>query len=111
LARDAIRLKEAADQVDQIGGRALALQADVADWNDVAEAASRVHREFGPVDVWVNNAMSSVFAPFSALTVPEFTRATAVTYLGFVHGTKAALESMLERARAADYLAEPGSVL
>ena len=97
LARDAVRLKETADEVERLGGRALALPTDVADWHDVTEAASRVDREFGPVDVWINNAMSSVFAPFSELTIPEFTRATAVTYLGFVHGTKAALEPMLER--------------
>jgi NAD(P)-dependent dehydrogenase (short-subunit alcohol dehydrogenase family) len=95
--------------VEQVGGRALALQTDVADWHDVTEAASRVSREFGPVDVWVNNAMSSVFAPFSALTIPEFTRATAVTYLGFVHGTKAALESMLERDKGV--IVQVGSAL
>jgi short-subunit dehydrogenase len=97
LARDPGRLKEAADQVEQAGGIALALPTDVADWHAVAEAAAAVARGLGPVDVWVNNAMASVFGAFSSVSVQEFSRATEVTYLGFVHGTKAALESMLER--------------
>ncbi len=97
LARDPGRLKEAADQVGEAGGTALALPTDVADWHSVTEAAAAVAKELGPVDVWVNNAMASVFGAFSSLSVQEFSRATAVTYLGFVHGTKAALESMLER--------------
>ncbi|HEX4175993.1 MAG TPA: SDR family oxidoreductase [Acidimicrobiales bacterium] len=97
LARDPGRLKEAADQVEHAGGTALAVPTDVADWHAVTEAAAAVARELGPVDVWVNNAMASVFGAFSSLSVQEFSRATAVTYLGFVHGTKAALESMLER--------------
>jgi short-subunit dehydrogenase len=109
LARDTARLKEAAEEVAQAGGVALGLPTDVAEWDEVAAAASRVHDELGPVDIWVNNAMSSVFAPFSTLTVPEFTRATAVTYLGFVHGTKAALESMRERDRGA--IVQVGSAL
>ncbi len=97
LARDAGRLKEAADEVERAGGCALALPTDVADWHQVTDAAAVASREFGPVDVWVNNAMASVFGPFSEMTVEEFARATAVTYLGFVYGTKAALEFMLER--------------
>jgi short-subunit dehydrogenase len=109
LARDPGRLKEAADEVEQAGGTALAVPADVADWHAVGDAAARVARELGPVDVWVNNAMASVFGPFTALSVPEFTRATAVTYLGFVHGTKAALESMLERDRGV--IVQVGSAL
>ena len=97
LARDSGRLKEAADEVDEAGGSALALPTDVAEWREVVEAAEVASRELGPIDVWVNNAMASVFAPFRSLSIEEFTRATAVTYLGFVHGTKAALASMLER--------------
>lgn len=81
----------------------------MADWHAVEEAAARVGREYGPVDVWVNNAMASVFGPFSSLSVPEFTRATAVTYLGFVHGTKAALGSMLGRDRGV--IVQVGSAL
>jgi short-subunit dehydrogenase len=109
LARDTVRLKEAADEVEQAGGRALALPTDVAEWHDVAAAAARVNDELGPVDVWVNNAMSSVFAPFTALTMEEFARATAVSYLGFVHGTKAALDTMLERDRGV--IVQVGSAL
>ena len=109
LARDTARLKEAAEEVAQAGGHALALPTDVAEWHDVEASASRVADELGPVDVWVNNAMSSVFAPFTELTVEEFTRATAVSYLGFVHGTKAALASMLERDRGA--IVQVGSAL
>jgi NAD(P)-dependent dehydrogenase (short-subunit alcohol dehydrogenase family) len=97
LARDPGRLKEAADEVEQAGGTALAVPSDVSDWHAVDEAADRVARELGPVDVWVNNAMASVFGEFSSLSMQEFSRATAVTYLGFVHGTKAALGPMLER--------------
>ncbi|HWF14908.1 MAG TPA: SDR family oxidoreductase [Acidimicrobiales bacterium] len=109
LARDTARLKEAADEVEQAGGLALVVPTDVAEWHEVAAAASRVHNELGPVDIWVNNAMSSVFAPFTTLTIEEFTRATAVTYLGFVHGTKAALESMHERDRGV--IVQVGSAL
>jgi short-subunit dehydrogenase len=109
LARDPGRLKEAADEVEQAGGTALAVPTDVADWHAVGDAAARVARELGPVDVWVNNAMASVFGPFTSLSVPEFTRATAVTYLGFVHGTKAALDSMLERDRGV--IVQVGSAL
>ena len=97
LARDPGRLKDAADEVERRGGTALAVPTDVADWHAVEEAAARVARELGAVDVWVNNAMSSVFGTFDSISVQEFSRATAVTYLGFVHGTKAALGSMLER--------------
>src|SRR5579871_4132837 len=92
LARDPGRLKEAADEVERRGGTALAVPTDVADYDAVAEAAGRIARELGPVDVWVNNAMASVFGPFTSVSMREFSRATAVTYLGFVHGTKAALE-------------------
>lgn len=99
LARDSARLKEAADDVEQAGGTAFALPTDVAAWSAVSEAAVRVASELGPVDIWVNNAMASVFGPFSSLSMQEFSRATAVTYLGFVHGTKAALDSMLPRDR------------
>jgi short-subunit dehydrogenase len=109
LARDPGRLKEAADEVEQAGGTALAVPTDVVDWHAVGDAAARVARELGPIDVWVNNAMASVFGPFTSLSVQEFTRATAVTYLGFVHGTKAALESMLERDRGV--IVQVGSAL
>lgn len=97
LARGAERLEDAAEEVRRAGGRPFAIQADVADWSEVQEAAQRVQEELGPIDVWVNNAMCSVFAPFRDTTTTEFARATEVTYLGYVHGTKAALEAMLPR--------------
>jgi NAD(P)-dependent dehydrogenase (short-subunit alcohol dehydrogenase family) len=109
LARDAERLQAAADEVKRAGGRALPLVADVATWSDVEGAARDAQRELGPIDVWVNNAMSSVFAPFKDVTVDEFTRATSVTYLGFVHGTKAALDTMLPRDRGV--IVQVGSAL
>ena len=109
LARDPERLEAAADDVKRAGGRPLALPTDVASWGDVQEAARAAEREFGPIDVWVNNAMGSVFAPFKEVTVDEFARATNVTYLGFVHGTKAALDTMLPRDRGV--IVQVGSAL
>lgn len=70
---------------------------DVADPEAVERAAATVEREFGAIDVWVNNAMTSVFAPFWEITPEEFRRATEVTYLGFVYGTMAALKRMRPR--------------
>lgn len=92
-----------------MGGQALPLPTDVAEWSDVSASVARVHDEWGPVDVWVNCAMSSVFAPFTTLTMEEFARATSVTYLGFVHGTKAALDSMGDRDRGV--IVQVGSAL
>ena len=109
LARDPGRLKEAVDEVEQAGGTALALPTDVSDWHAVSDAAAAAAQELGPIDVWVNNAMASVFGTFSSLSVQEFSRATAVTYLGFVHGTKAALDSMVERDRGV--IVQVGSAL
>jgi NAD(P)-dependent dehydrogenase (short-subunit alcohol dehydrogenase family) len=97
IARDAARLESAADEVKGAGGRALAVRADVAQWNEVQRASTQIRDELGPIDVWVNNAMGSVFAPFADVSMEEFAHATDVTYLGFVHGTKAALEEMLPR--------------
>jgi NAD(P)-dependent dehydrogenase (short-subunit alcohol dehydrogenase family) len=85
--------------VRELGSTPLAIPTDVADWAEIQEGAARAEGELGPVDVWVNNAMSSVFAPFRDMSIEEFVRATEVTYLGFVHGTKAALASMLPRDR------------
>ncbi len=109
LARDTFRLKQVADEIEKAGGQALVLPTDVAAWSEVKASASRVVEEWGPVDIWVNNAMSSVFAPFTKVAMDDFARATTVTYLGFVHGTKAALESMLERDRGA--IVQVGSAL
>jgi NAD(P)-dependent dehydrogenase (short-subunit alcohol dehydrogenase family) len=74
-------------------GQALAVAADVSDAAEVESAAARIEEQLGPIDVWVNNAMVSVFAPFCEITPDEFERVTAVTYRGYVNGTRAALAS------------------
>jgi NAD(P)-dependent dehydrogenase (short-subunit alcohol dehydrogenase family) len=99
LARGRERLAEAEREIRDGGGRALAVPTDVADAPAVAEAADRIEGELGPVDVWVNNAMVSVFSPVREMRAEEYRRVTEVTYLGYVHGTLAALERMLPRDR------------
>jgi NAD(P)-dependent dehydrogenase (short-subunit alcohol dehydrogenase family) len=91
LARGIDGLESAAKDVVAAGGRALIVQTDVSRWDEVDAAAQKVEAEFGPIDVWVNNAMTSVFAPFNDVTPEEFERVTAVNYLGFVYGTMAAV--------------------
>ena len=99
LARSDDGLDAAKREVEQAGGRALALPTDVADHEAVAAAAARVEDELGPIDVWVNNAMTTVFAFFDDIEPDEFRRALEVTYLGAVWGTRAALDRMLPRDR------------
>ncbi|QYJ15793.1 hypothetical protein Rxycam_01621 [Rubrobacter xylanophilus DSM 9941] len=99
LARGGAGLEGAAREVAAAGGRALPVRTDVADAAAVEEAARRVEEELGPIDVWVNNAMASVFAPVREVTPEEFRRVTEVTYLGTVYGTMAALRRMLPRDR------------
>jgi NAD(P)-dependent dehydrogenase (short-subunit alcohol dehydrogenase family) len=99
LARKRARLETARKEVEDLGGRALVLPADVADPDQVEAAASRVEQEFGPIDVWVNNAMVSVLSPVKEMTADEYQRVTNVTYLGYVHGTLTALRRMLPRDR------------
>jgi short-subunit dehydrogenase len=94
LARNTDRLESAAQEVRQRGGNAITIPTDVAEWEDVSRARDAAESELGPISIWVNNAMSSIFAPFREVSIDEFTRATSVNYLGFVHGTKAALEVM-----------------
>jgi NAD(P)-dependent dehydrogenase (short-subunit alcohol dehydrogenase family) len=77
----------------------LTLPLDVADWEAVDQAATAVEDRFGPIDVWINNAMVSVFSPFVEMTPEEFKRVTEVTYLGYVHGTLSALRRMKPRDR------------
>jgi NAD(P)-dependent dehydrogenase (short-subunit alcohol dehydrogenase family) len=101
LARGIKGLEAAAREVEQAGGTALPVVTDVAEYDQVEAAAARVEEELGPIDVWVNNAFSAVFAPFTKITMDEFHRTTDVTYLGYVHGTKAALDRMLPRDRGA----------
>jgi NAD(P)-dependent dehydrogenase (short-subunit alcohol dehydrogenase family) len=97
LARGRAGLESACQDVEAAGGRALALPTDVSDPNQVEVAAQAIEEYFGPIDVWVNNAMVSVFSPVKEMTPEEFKRVTEVTYLGFVYGTMAALKRMLPR--------------
>lgn len=100
LSREPERLREAAEHIEQrYGVRALSIPVDVADAGMVDSAASAIETQLGPIDVWVNVAMATVFAPVSALTAAEFERGTAVTYLGQVHGTMSALSRMRGRNR------------
>lgn len=99
IARGRDGLEGARREVEAAGGRALVLPLDVADAAAVDRAAEEVERVLGPIDVWVNDAMVSVFAPVVDTTPEEFRRVTEVTYLGYVHGTLAALERMRMRDR------------
>ena len=99
LARGRAGVEAAVAEVEQAGGRGLALIADVSDHEAVAAAAKQVEDELGPIDVWVNNAMTTVFGAVADVTPEEFRRATEVTYLGQVWGTMAALEHMRPRDR------------
>jgi short-subunit dehydrogenase len=99
LARGESGLEGAASDVEALGGTPLITPVDVADADAVGDAADKVERELGPIDVWVNNAMTTVFAPSWEVAPAEFRRATEVTYLGQVYGTLAALERMRPRDR------------
>ncbi len=109
IARGRDGLEAAAREVEAQGGRALVLSADVADADAVEAAAARVEEELGPIDVWVNCAMVSVFAPFMDVTSRELRRVTEVTYLGVAHGTQAALRRMKSRDRGT--IVQVGSAL
>ena len=109
IARGAAGLEGAMADVERTGGSALAVTADVADFEQVDKAASRVEDTFGPIDVWINVAFTSVFAPFAELSPDEFRRVTDVSYLGFVHGTMAALSRM--RPRDHGTIVQVGSAL
>jgi NAD(P)-dependent dehydrogenase (short-subunit alcohol dehydrogenase family) len=99
LARGEKGLAGAAAEVERAGARALIVETDVADDEQVFAAAARVESEAGPIDVWVNSAFTSVFAPFSQITPAEFRRVTEVSYLGYVYATMAALHHMKPRNR------------
>jgi NAD(P)-dependent dehydrogenase (short-subunit alcohol dehydrogenase family) len=109
LARGEAGLAAALDEVTEAGARGLVVPLDMADWAAVDAAAAKVEAELGPIDVWVNVAFSSVFAPFMQIEPEEFRRTTEVTYLGYVYGTKAALSRMLPRDRGA--IVQVGSAL
>jgi NAD(P)-dependent dehydrogenase (short-subunit alcohol dehydrogenase family) len=109
LARGEKGLAGAAAEVERAGARALIVPVDVADAEQVSAAAARVEEEAGPIDVWVNSAFTSVFAPFDQITPAEFRRVTEVSYLGYVYGTMAALRHMKPRDRGV--IVQVGSAL
>ncbi len=109
LARGHEGLEAARREVEERGGAALAIPTDVADFAQVEKAAEQVERTLGPIDVWVNNAMTTVFAPVWEISPEEFRRVTEVTYLGYVHGTMAALKRMRPRKRGT--IVQVGSAL
>jgi len=99
IARGPERLEETRDEILRQGGRALCLPADVASAAQLEDAADRAERELGPIDVWVNNAMATLFSPALEASPEEYERATQVTYLGTVYGTLAAVRRMSQRNR------------
>jgi NAD(P)-dependent dehydrogenase (short-subunit alcohol dehydrogenase family) len=109
IARGQAGLDGAVGDVVQAGGKALAVSADVADYEQVQEAARQVEELFGPIDVWINVAFTSVFAPFAEISADEFRRVTEVSYLGFVYGTMVALGRMGTRGRGT--IVQVGSAL
>jgi short-subunit dehydrogenase len=109
LARNENRLHAAAREVDHAGGKALAVPTDVAEPESVERAAARIEDELGPIDVWVNNAMATIFARLEDILPDEFRRSTEVTYLGLVWGTMVALRRMVPRNRGA--IVQVGSAL
>jgi short-subunit dehydrogenase len=109
LARGERGLDGARREVEALGGRALVLPTDVAQADQVEAAAEAVEQQLGPIDVWVNDAMATVFAPFVQLEPEEYKRATEVTYLGTVYGTMSALRRMTSRDRGT--IVQVGSAL
>ncbi len=109
LARDADRLNVAASEIEARGQRGVAVPTDVSDPDAVEHAAEEVERKLGPIDVWVNDAMVTIFAPVHEIKPDEFRRATEVTYLGTVYGTMAALRRMRQRGKGS--IVQVGSAL
>ncbi len=109
LARGRDGLEGARRDVEDLGGKALLIPVDVADAEQIEQAAEAVEREFGLIDIWINNAMVSVFSPVKKMTPEEYKRVTEVTYLGVVYGTLAALKRMLPRDRGV--IVQVGSAL
>ena len=109
LARGNDGLNAARREVEELGSEALVIPIDVADADQVESAAAQIEAEFGYIDIWINNAMTSVFSPIKQMTAEEFRRVTEVTYLGYVYGTLAALKRMLPRDRGV--IVQVGSAL
>jgi len=99
IARGRDGLEGARSEVEAAGCKALVLPVDVADADAMEAAADQVETQLGPINIWVNNAMTSVFSPIKQMTAAEFKRVTEVTYLGYVYGSLAALKRMLPRDR------------
>src|SRR5687768_16657079 len=109
IARGRAGLQGALGDVEAAGGRGLVLPCDVAEAAEVDAAAMQVERDLGPIDVWINCAMVTVFGEFMAVADHEFRRVTDVTYLGYVNGTRAALRHMRPRDRGV--IVQVGSAL
>lgn len=109
LSRDKDRLEATLHEVRELGGKGVAIVVDVSNADEVEKAADEVEHELGPLDVWVNNAMVTVFGPFDQLTPDEYRRVTEVVYLGQVWGTRAALKRM--KARNRGHIVQVGSAL
>ena len=109
LARDEEGLSAAAREAELVGARALPLVTDVSDADAVERAATQAEAELGPIDIWVNVAMTTIYAPLHEISAAEYRRATEVTYLGYVHGTMSALKRM--RARGRGTIVQVGSAL
>jgi NAD(P)-dependent dehydrogenase (short-subunit alcohol dehydrogenase family) len=109
LARGREGLEAARREVEHLGGEALVVPTDVAEQNQVDAAAEAVEYRFGPIDIWINNAMVSVFSPVKKMKPEEYKRVTDVTYLGSVYGTLAALQRMLPRDQG--HIIQVGSAL
>jgi NAD(P)-dependent dehydrogenase (short-subunit alcohol dehydrogenase family) len=109
IARGRAGLDAAVQEVSRLGGTAYAHEADVAEFDQVQAAAAAIEERLGPIDIWINNAMTTVFAFLDDIEPDEYERATRVTYLGAVWGTKAALERMLPRDRGT--IVQVGSAL
>jgi NAD(P)-dependent dehydrogenase (short-subunit alcohol dehydrogenase family) len=99
LARGRERLGAAVRELEGLGAQAMSVPVDMADANQVENAARQVEEQLGPIDIWINDAMTTVFAPFKEMPPEDFRRVTEVTYLGTVYGTMAALKRMLPRDR------------
>src|SRR5438105_4769814 len=109
LSRDPDRLDVTRKEVEALGGKAVAIPTDVGHEDEIESAARQVEEAFGPIDIWINNAMATVFSPIKEMEAKEIRRVTEVTYLGTVHGTLAALRRMLPRDRGT--IVQVGSAL
>ncbi|MFI8741309.1 SDR family oxidoreductase [Stutzerimonas zhaodongensis] len=109
IARGEKGLSDTREELEATGAKVLAISADVADAEAVDRAAERIEAELGPIEIWVNAAMATVFGPVNKISAAEFKRVTDVTYLGFVHGTLAALRHMETRNRGT--IVQVGSAL